>query len=126
MPVYSRLKQDYIFFSCKQLLDCYLNLYLKFGAILSKTYKDMTLYPHMYHYVHCNLLQKNFSILEWSLYKLLSLEKYSESSFMFGAFLMATNSSFQKGMIFCRSIYVRKVMKLLAFIFEQPSYFRFS
>ena len=25
-------------------------------------------------------------------------------------------------MIFCRSTYVKKVMKLLAFIFEQPSY----
>ena len=25
-------------------------------------------------------------------------------------------------MIFCHSIYVKKVMKLLAFIFEQPSY----
>ena len=36
--------------------------------------------------------------------------------------LKATNSSFQKGMTFCRSIYVKKVMKLLAFIFEQPSY----
>ena len=41
---------------------------------------------------------------------------------MFGAILKATKSSFQKGMTFCRSIYVRKVMKLLAFIFEQPSY----
>ena len=41
---------------------------------------------------------------------------------MFGAILKATNSSFQKGMIFGRSIYVKKVMKLLAFIFEQPSY----
>ena len=41
---------------------------------------------------------------------------------MFGAILKATNSSFQKGMAFCRSIYVKKVMKLLAFIFEQPSY----
>ena len=40
---------------------------------------------------------------------------------MFGAILKATNSSFQKGMIFGRSIYVKKVMKLLAFIFEQPS-----
>ena len=38
---------------------------------------------------------------------------------MFGAILKATNSSFQKGMTFCRSIYVKKVMKLLAFIFEQ-------
>ena len=25
-------------------------------------------------------------------------------------------------MTFCRSVYVKKVMKLLAFIFEQPSY----
>ena len=41
---------------------------------------------------------------------------------MFGAILKATSSSFQKGMTFCRSTYVKKVMKLLAFIFEQPSY----
>ena len=41
---------------------------------------------------------------------------------MFDAILKATNSSFRKGMTFCRSIYVTKVMKLLAFIFEQPSY----
>ena len=42
---------------------------------------------------------------------------------MFGAVLKATNRSFQKGKTFCRSMYVKKVMKLLAFIFEQPSYF---
>ena len=41
---------------------------------------------------------------------------------MFGAILKATNSSFQKGITFCRSIYVKKFMKLLSFIFEQPSY----
>ena len=41
---------------------------------------------------------------------------------MFGVILKSTNSSFQKGITFCRSIYVKKVMKLLAFIFEQPSY----
>ena len=41
---------------------------------------------------------------------------------MVGAILKATNSSFQKGITFCRSVYVKKVMKLLAFIFEQPSY----
>ena len=41
---------------------------------------------------------------------------------MFGATLKATNSSFQKGMIFCHGIYVKRVMELLAFIFEQPSY----
>ena len=44
---------------------------------------------------------------------------------MFGAILKATNSSLQKGMAFCRSIYVQKVVKLLAFIFEQPSYLCF-
>ena len=43
---------------------------------------------------------------------------------MFGAILKVTNSSFQKGMTFCRSTYSKKVMKLLAFIFEQPSYFK--
>ena len=41
---------------------------------------------------------------------------------MFCAILRAKNSSFQKGLAFCRSIYVKKVMKLLAFIFEQSSY----
>ena len=41
---------------------------------------------------------------------------------MFGSILKATNSSFQRGMAFSRSIYVKEVMKLLAFIFEQPSY----
>ena len=41
---------------------------------------------------------------------------------MFGAILKVTNSSFQKGITFCRSVYVKKVMRLLAFIFEQPSY----
>ena len=40
---------------------------------------------------------------------------------MFGFVLKATNSTFQKGMTFYRSIYVKKVMKLLAFIFERPS-----
>ena len=40
---------------------------------------------------------------------------------MFGAILKAPNNSFQKGMTFCRSIYVKTVMKLLAFIFEQSS-----
>ena len=41
---------------------------------------------------------------------------------MFGSILKATNKSFQKSMSFRRSIYVKKVMKLLAFIFEQPSH----
>ena len=40
---------------------------------------------------------------------------------MFGAILKVINRYFQKGMTFNRSIYVTKVMKLLEFIFEQPS-----
>ena len=42
---------------------------------------------------------------------------------MFGIILKATKRSFQKGMAFCLSIYVKKGVKLLAFIFEQPSYY---
>ena len=41
---------------------------------------------------------------------------------MFGVILKVTNSSIQKGITFCHSIYVNKVILLLAFIFEQPSY----
>ena len=45
---------------------------------------------------------------------------------MFGAILKSTDSYFQKGMTFYRSIYVKKVMKLLAFKFEQISHKQFS
>ena len=45
---------------------------------------------------------------------------------MFGTNLKAINSYFRKGMTFCHSIYVKKVMKPLAFIFEQPSYLLLS
>ena len=41
---------------------------------------------------------------------------------VFGVIFKATNSSFQRSITFCRSIYVKKVMKLLAFIFEQSTY----
>ena len=44
---------------------------------------------------------------------------------MFGAILKATNSSFQEGMTFCRSIYVKKVMKLLAYL-NSPSIQNFA
>ena len=42
---------------------------------------------------------------------------------MFGAILKAKNSSFQNGMTFCRSIYVKKVIKLLAFILNSSRIF---
>ena len=41
---------------------------------------------------------------------------------MSGASLKMTYSPLQKRLPFCRSVYVKKVMKQLAFIFEQPSY----
>ena len=41
---------------------------------------------------------------------------------MFGTILKATNSSFQKDMTFCRSIYVKKVMKLLAYLNSPPTF----
>ena len=37
---------------------------------------------------------------------------------MFGAIFKATFSSFQKGMAICLNMYIKKSMKLLAFIFE--------
>ena len=123
MAIYSRLKQDYIkFFFCKHLCQCTLNLPLKFDAILPQTYKDMTLRvsAHVPKRVW-QLASENFSIQKWPLYKSMLLEEYSECFFMFDAILKATNSSFQQGMTFYRSIHVTKVMKLLAFIFEQPS-----
>ena len=43
----------------------------------------MTLYLHMCQNVHCNLLQKNFSIQKCPLYKGPLLEKYSECYFIF-------------------------------------------
>ena len=41
---------------------------------------------------------------------------------MFDAILKAANSSFQKGMTFCLSIYIKKAMEQIALIFEHPSY----
>ena len=46
-----------------------------FGVILPQTYKDMTLYSHMYQNMCCNLLQKNYSILEQPFYKGLNSRK---------------------------------------------------
>ena len=44
--------------------------------------------------------------------------------FMFGASLKAKNSSFQKRITFCRSIYVKTILKLAALMFEHPWYMR--
>ena len=42
--------------------------------------------------------------------------------FMFGACLRTTKSSSKKRITFCRSIYIQKDIKMVAFIFENPSY----
>ena len=59
MPVNSRFKQDYTNVFLQATFGFLNNLHLKFGAILSKIYKDI--YAHMYQNLRCNLLQKNFS-----------------------------------------------------------------
>ena len=56
VPVYSGLKQDYINVFLHATFELLLILASKIGAILSKTYKDMTLYTHMYRNAYCNLL----------------------------------------------------------------------
>ena len=42
--------------------------------------------------------------------------------FMVGSISKTINCYFQKRIAFCRRIYMRKVMKHVAFIFEHPSY----
>ena len=85
----------------------------------------MKLYLHMYQRVGCNLLQKNFRIEKWPSYKSLLLEEYIVYFFMFGVSLEATNSFFfPETYNICRSICVKKVIKLVAFIVEYPKYFR--
>ena len=85
---------------------------LKAGAKSSQTYKDMTLHPHTYQNVCCDLLQEKTSVYTSGV--------CNSRFFMLGAILKVTNISFQKGITFCRSIYVKKGMKLVAFIFKHP------
>ena len=125
MPVYSssRLKQHYINF----FLQATLGLLLK---LASKSWchfvKNLQRYDTISAHAPKRALQFASEKPQYTgtigHYLGLLLEKYSECFFTYGAILKATNSSFQKGMTFCRSINVKKVMKLLAFIFEQPSY----
>ena len=122
MPVYSRSKQDYINFFLKATLLMYLKLASKISCHFVFNLQRYDTISLFYQNVYSSLLQKNFSIQERPLYKRLYLRKCSDYFFMFGTILKVTNSSFQKGMTCCRSLYAKKVMKLLAFIFEQPSY----
>ena len=62
------------------------------------------------------------SILTCPSFKGLYLDTYTVFFFRSGVSLKVTYSPLKKRLPFCRSIYVKKVMKLLAFIFEQPSY----
>ena len=122
MSVYSRSKQDYTNISYLQLCEYSLNLHLNFGAILSQTYKDMTLYPHVYQNVHCNLLQKTSAYRNCLYISVCSLKNIVSASLCLVPIEKVTNSSFQKGIIICLSTNMKKDMKLLAFIFEHPSY----
>ena len=122
MPVYLRLKQDYINFFMQATFVLLLKLALKFDAILSKTYKDMTLYRTCTKTCIAICFRKT-SVYRNVLYIRVCSSRNIEIVFcMFGAILKVTKSSFLKDMTFCRKIYMKKVMKLLAFIFEQPSY----
>ena len=69
VPAYFRIKQDYINFVMQATLRMLPKLSSKIWCNLSQFFKDMTLYPHMYHNVCCNLPQINFSIQEWHSYK---------------------------------------------------------
>ena len=51
-----------------------------------------------------------------------SFDNYTVFFIRLGTSLKVTYSPIYKRLPFCRSICVKKIMKLLAFIFEQPSY----
>ena len=112
--LHSRFKQDYIFF-----LQATLGLFLK---LVSKSWCHFVSNLQRNDTISAQFASK-ISVYRSGLYiSVCNSRKNGECFFMFGAILKATNSFFQKGMTFCRSIYVEKIMKLLAFIFEQPSY----
>ena len=121
MSVYSRLKQDYINFFLQAALSMYNKLTSKIWChFVSNLQRYDPISAHVPKHVWNNASEKlQCTGLAFILASV--TREIFECLFMFGAILMATNSSFQKGMAFCRSIYVKKVMKLLAFIFEQPS-----
>ena len=123
MPVYSRLKLDFLNFFLQETLSMYLKLASKIWChFVSDLQRYDTLSAHVPKRVLWQFASEKLQYTGMALYKRLKLEKYSECFFMFGAISKATKSSFKKSMTFCRSIYVKKPMKLLAFIFEQSSY----
>ena len=73
--VYSRLKQDYINFFLQATFGLLLKLAFKIWCHFVYNLQRYDTISQMYQNVHCNLLQKNFSIQEWPLYKGLLLEK---------------------------------------------------
>ena len=109
MPVYLRLKQDFINFILNETLSMYLKLASKVWChFVSNLQRYDTISPHVPKRVLQLASEKlQYTGMAFILYTRLLLEKYSECFFMFGAILKTTNSSFQKGMTFCRSIYVK-------------------
>ena len=67
--VYSRLKQDYINFFLQATFGLLLKLAFKIWCHFVYNLQRYDTISQMYQNVHCNLLQKNFSIQEWPLYK---------------------------------------------------------
>ena len=58
VPIYLRLKQDYINIFLQATLRTLLNFASKIWCHFVSNLQNMTLYPHMYQNVYCNLLKK--------------------------------------------------------------------
>ena len=102
-----------------------MNHYISICGYFLKNFKNFhrfieELYARLYHWYVRSI--KFVSILKRPALKGLKLDKYIVFFLSFGASLKVTSNPLKKRIPFCRSIYVTKVMKLLAFIFEQPSY----
>ena len=109
MPVYSRLTQDFINFFLQETLLMYLKLASKIWChFVSNSERYDTISAHVPKRVWqlTSVYRNGIYISIWN------SRKYSECFFMFRAILKTANSSFQKGKPYCRSIYVKKVMKL--------------
>ena len=124
MLVYSKLKQDYVIYTF--FLQATLSMCVKLASkIWCHLVSNLQRYDTISAPVPKSVWQFASEKLQYTgmafIIKSVTRE-ISECFFMVGALLKATNSSFQKGMTFCRSIHVKKVMKHIAFLFEQPSY----
>ena len=123
VPFYSRLKQDFI----NLFLQATLSMYLKLASTIwchfvPNLQRYDTISRHVPKRVMVICFRKT-SVYMYGLYiSVCNSRNIVSVSSCLMPILKVTISPFQEGMPFCGSIYVKKVMKLLAFIFEQPSY----